>query len=45
VTGYRKLGMVTPFGGVALLVGWTALVVAASTMQPTAWNMETPRLQ
>jgi uncharacterized membrane protein YgdD (TMEM256/DUF423 family) len=32
VTGYRRLGMITPFGGVAFLVGWLALVVAASTM-------------
>jgi uncharacterized membrane protein YgdD (TMEM256/DUF423 family) len=32
VTGYKKLGMITPFGGVAFLVGWAALVVAASTM-------------
>lgn len=29
-TGYKMLGMITPFGGVAFLVGWVALVVAAS---------------
>lgn len=29
LTGVTKLGMVTPFGGVAFLVGWTALAIAA----------------
>jgi uncharacterized membrane protein YgdD (TMEM256/DUF423 family) len=29
VTGERRWGAVTPVGGVALLVGWAALVVAA----------------
>jgi uncharacterized membrane protein YgdD (TMEM256/DUF423 family) len=29
LTGTRALGAVTPFGGLALLVGWTCLVVAA----------------
>jgi uncharacterized membrane protein YgdD (TMEM256/DUF423 family) len=33
VTGYKKLGMITPIGGVAFLVGWAALVVAAATME------------
>ncbi len=28
VTGQSKLGIVTPFGGVLLLVGWAALAVA-----------------
>lgn len=27
VTGFRKLGMVTPFGGVFFLVGWAWLVL------------------
>jgi uncharacterized membrane protein YgdD (TMEM256/DUF423 family) len=31
VTGVRRLGMITPFGGVAMLVGWLALAVGAST--------------
>jgi uncharacterized membrane protein YgdD (TMEM256/DUF423 family) len=31
VTGFKTLGMITPFGGLAFLVGWAALVVAAST--------------
>jgi uncharacterized membrane protein YgdD (TMEM256/DUF423 family) len=30
VTGVRALGAVTPFGGVAMLVGWLAFAVAAS---------------
>lgn len=29
ITGVSQWGMVTPFGGVAFLVGWTALAVAA----------------
>jgi uncharacterized membrane protein YgdD (TMEM256/DUF423 family) len=29
LTGVRGLGAVTPFGGVAFLVGWLALAVAA----------------
>ena len=29
LTGHRALGIVTPFGGVALLVGWLALALAA----------------
>lgn len=28
LTGIRKLGMVTPFGGVAMLVGWAWLMIA-----------------
>ncbi len=28
-TGIRKLGMVTPIGGVAFIVGWVALGIAA----------------
>ena len=30
LSGVGKLGIVTPFGGVAFLVGWVALVVAAA---------------
>ncbi len=30
VTGVKWLGAITPFGGVAMLVGWVALAVAAS---------------
>lgn len=29
LTGARWLGMVTPFGGLAMLVGWASLAVAA----------------
>lgn len=29
ISGVTKLGMITPFGGVAFLVGWTALAVAS----------------
>ncbi|MBK8213638.1 MAG: DUF423 domain-containing protein [Myxococcales bacterium] len=29
LTGVRALGAVTPFGGVAMLVGWGAMLVAA----------------
>jgi uncharacterized membrane protein YgdD (TMEM256/DUF423 family) len=28
LTGYRGLGMVTPFGGISFLAGWLALVMA-----------------
>ncbi len=28
-TGMRKFGMVTPFGGVAFIVGWSCLAMAA----------------
>lgn len=31
VTGLRWLGAITPIGGVAMLVGWLALAVAAGT--------------
>jgi uncharacterized membrane protein YgdD (TMEM256/DUF423 family) len=29
LTGIKKLGMVTPIGGLALLFGWLSLVIAA----------------
>ncbi len=29
LTGIRSLGAITPFGGVAFLLGWTCLVIAA----------------
>ena len=37
VTGLRWLGAITPIGGVAMLVGWAALAVAAGsqTVQAT----------
>ncbi len=35
LTGARWLGMVTPFGGIALLVGWIALAVAAARLDQT----------
>jgi uncharacterized membrane protein YgdD (TMEM256/DUF423 family) len=31
VTGVRALGAVTPFGGLAFILGWLALVIAAWT--------------
>jgi uncharacterized membrane protein YgdD (TMEM256/DUF423 family) len=34
VTGYRFLGAVTPFGGVAFIAGWIALLVAARGAAP-----------
>jgi len=30
-TGIKRLGMITPLGGVLMLVGWLALAVAAGT--------------
>jgi uncharacterized membrane protein YgdD (TMEM256/DUF423 family) len=30
-TGIKKLGMITPIGGLLMLVGWVALAVAAGT--------------
>ena len=32
VTGITKLGIITPFGGLAFLAGWLALAVAAGDM-------------
>lgn len=29
ITGIRKLGMITPIGGVAFVLGWLALAIAA----------------
>ena len=29
VTGQKSLGAITPFGGIAMLIGWAALAVAA----------------
>jgi hypothetical protein len=29
-TGLRKLGMITPFGGMAFLAGWVALAIAGA---------------
>jgi uncharacterized membrane protein YgdD (TMEM256/DUF423 family) len=33
LTGVRKLGIITPFGGVCFLTGWALLVVAVSMRQ------------
>ncbi len=33
LTGIRGFGAITPFGGVALLVGWIALAVAGSRLR------------
>jgi len=30
LTGYKKLGIITPFGGICFLVGWALLAVAVS---------------
>lgn len=29
LSGFSKLGIITPFGGVAILAGWTCVIVAA----------------
>ena len=34
ITGVRWLGAITPIGGVMLLVGWAAIVVAAFAVRP-----------
>jgi len=34
LTGARSLGLVTPFGGLAFLVGWATLAWAASKLTP-----------
>ncbi len=34
ITSIRRLGIVTPFGGVAFLVGWAGLAVAAWQYKP-----------
>lgn len=36
MTGISKLGIITPFGGVAFLVGWVCLGLAAWRLQLTA---------
>ncbi|AZD57625.1 putative regulator [Pseudomonas chlororaphis subsp. aurantiaca] len=36
LTGFGKLGIVTPFGGLAFLVGWLLLGLAAWRLQLTA---------
>ena len=35
-TGISKLGIITPFGGLAFLIGWLCLGLAAWRLQPTA---------
>ena len=34
-TGIKKLGMITPFGGLAFMVGWAALIWAAAQKTPS----------
>jgi len=36
MTGISKLGIITPFGGLAFLAGWICLGLAAWRLQPTA---------
>lgn len=36
MTGVSKLGIITPFGGLAFLAGWVCLGLAAWRLQPTA---------
>lgn len=36
LTGIGKLGIITPFGGLAFLAGWVCLGLAAWRLQPTA---------
>lgn len=36
LTGFSKLGIVTPFGGLAFLIGWLCLGLAAWRLQLTA---------
>ncbi|MEB2858005.1 DUF423 domain-containing protein [Pseudomonas atacamensis] len=36
MTGISKLGVITPFGGLAFLIGWVCLGLAAWRLQPTA---------
>lgn len=31
VTGIKKFGIITPFGGLAFLIGWSCLMLAART--------------
>ena len=34
LTGIKKLGMITPFGGLAFMAGWVALIWAAAQKTP-----------
>jgi uncharacterized membrane protein YgdD (TMEM256/DUF423 family) len=43
LTGNRQLGAITPIGGVLMLVGWVALIVAASRAvksTPGGWSAD-----
>ena len=40
ITGEKKLGMITPIGGVAMLAGWIALAIAAGASSKSL--VETP---
>lgn len=43
LTAYRPLGMITPIGGAAFLLGWLALAIAAWSPARTAAGASTPR--
>lgn len=48
LTDIRRLGAITPIGGVAFLIGWAGLLVAALQKQPAKrdrQDAETPRRQ
>jgi uncharacterized membrane protein YgdD (TMEM256/DUF423 family) len=47
VTGIKALGAVTPFGGVAMLVGWVAFAAAAShpLVPASGWMSKHPEAQ
>jgi uncharacterized membrane protein YgdD (TMEM256/DUF423 family) len=36
LSGYRYLGVVTPFGGIALLLGWLGLALAIWRLRPNS---------
>lgn len=42
ITGEKRLGMITPIGGVAMLAGWIALAIAAGASARFASEVGTP---
>jgi uncharacterized membrane protein YgdD (TMEM256/DUF423 family) len=42
ITGEKRLGMITPIGGVAMLAGWIALAIAAGASARFASDVGTP---
>jgi uncharacterized membrane protein YgdD (TMEM256/DUF423 family) len=42
ITGDKRLGMITPIGGVAMLAGWIALAVAAGASSGFVREVGTP---